>query len=89
MCFVSLGNECLKKWSWAIFYVQSNVLCVHSCSGLAGSTLIPFPIFSPSEGLICIYETCEKRKKNRHNETRKAGLKALVGAHLEFVAFWR
>lgn len=28
-------------------------------------------------------------KKNRHNETRKPGLKALVGAHLESVAFWR
>lgn len=26
-------------------------------------------------------------KKNRHDETRKPGLQALGGAHLEFVAF--
>ena len=41
----------LKKRSWAIFHVQSNVWCVHSCCGLACESILkgrlPFPIFSP------------------------------------------
>lgn len=61
----AMGMNALKKWSCAIFHVQSNVWCVHSCSGLAcGSILkgrLPFPIFPPSESLICIYETCGKK----------------------------
>lgn len=49
--FCKPWERMLKKWSWAIFHVRSNVQCVYSCWGLAcGSILkgrLPFPIFFP------------------------------------------
>lgn len=78
MCFVSPGNDCLKKWSRAIFHVQSNVQCVHSCPRLAcGSILkgrLPFPI---PPLLKAGYAYMKLVKKTRHNEMRSPGLQAL------------
>lgn len=88
MCFVSPGNECLKTGP-GLYFMSSPSCCV--CTAVRGWHVVAyekedyhFPFFLPSEASIRIYETCEK---NRHNETRKLGLEALVGAHLELVAF--